>query len=141
MNLTQEQLDLLNRLQPKFINVMGAWQVGDHVFCQYIEKLVGTIVEIEEYRNNTYIHTYWNDIGESRDILKIANKELFRIPKPIDWQNPERGCEGMLKRPYQLQRLKNGTIKLYTKTYSDGAIEAPDPFTALLKALAQQEGV
>jgi hypothetical protein len=114
---------MIKRLQLLFKDKMGEWQEEDEGFCM-------------EHRR-----VYIDNCPFAADKYSECDGEQLRIPKPIDWQNPERGLDGMLKWPYQLQRLKNGTCKLYTKTYSDGAIEAPDPFTALLKALCEQEEV
>ena len=118
--LTPENLDMIKRLQPLFREKLGDIVDGDELVNPFSDK------------GRTGFVCGNNQMGLD---------DCLRIPKPIDWQNPERGLDGMLKWPYQLQRLKNGTCKLYTKTYSDGAIEAPDPFTALLKALCEQEEV
>ena len=127
--LTPEQLDMIKRLQPKIREAMGDARKGD----DYI-----------------WLHTMEQDVILSDFQAKCASDgvSFLLIPKPIDWQNPERGLWGMID--WQ---------KFYANTYTDAKIviqKRPrnehdfdaleirfmaDPFTALLKALVQQEGV
>ena len=66
--------------------------------------------------------------------------DCLRIPKPIDWQNPERGLWGMINwKRFDIKRVsESGGVFLTGGDSGDGFV---DPFTALLMALVQQEGV
>ena len=117
--LTPEQLDMIKRLQPLFKEKMGEWQIGDIIIlpdgdldCIYKADVVT-----------------WRMMPQLSD----AFDDCLRIPKPIDWQNPSRGLWGMLK---GFKQLKQGTVVVDRKEYI-----APDPVTALLMALCEQEGV
>jgi len=78
-------------------------------------------------------------------------KKAPRIPKPKDWQKPERGCWGMIdwSNLYQQRHNDDGKIAIYHTEYVNDIGRAivgepfivADPFTALLIALVQQEGV
>lgn len=124
--LTDNQLDMIKRLQPFFREKMGRIIHGDFYYNELFKEITPVAV-IHEASNG------WND---SRLIC----------PKPIDWQNPERGLWGMIheqKKFVSLLKSEKGcacqVYKLDSPTlYS---YEAPDPFTALLKALCEQEGV
>jgi hypothetical protein len=126
--LTPEQLDMIKRLQPLFKEKMGEWQIGDIIIlpdgdldCIYKADVVT-----------------WRMMPQLSD----AFDDCLRIPKPIDWQNESRGLWGMLK---GFKQLKQGTV--YESTVNDSLVVdrkeyiAPDPVTALLKALCEQEGV
>jgi hypothetical protein len=114
--LTHEQLDLIKRLQPLFIKKMGEWRWEDSFLWQGKMR---------------YISEGW-DLGLPHDIL--------RIPQPIDWQNPERGLWGMINwKRFDIKRVsESGGVFLTGGDSGDGFV---DPFTALLMALVQQEGV
>lgn len=121
--LTPKQLDMIKRLQPLFREKMGDWQVGDIIIlpdgdldCIYKTDVVT-----------------WRMMPQLSD----AFDDCLRIPKPIDWQNPERGCWGILEGTKTLYDHGLGVShKTGYKYYPE-----PDPFTALLMALVQQEGV
>jgi len=81
--LTPENLDMIKRLQPLFNEKMGEWQIGDEYYNGYKSKFVN---EVDLYWFNTLtIYT-----GEFEPPIRL------RIPKPIDWLNPERGLWGMV---------------------------------------------
>jgi len=124
--LTPEQLDMVKRLQPLFKSKMGEWQKGDSYYVPNPHKR-------EDIKPLYYFGcgTYWGI--EFKDVPTNA----IRIPKPIDWQNPERGCWGMLNYASSITRLNNGKYSVSGNKY----IEASDPFTALLMALCEQCGV
>ena len=121
--LNEEQLDRIKRLQPKIIKVMGEWQDGDEYYLKALE-----------YSN------YYCDSCMNRD---ISNNRILRIPKPIDWQNPERGCLGMLSSFNSLEcyKGKHWVCEIAKEGIKVASFGADDPFTALLKALCEQEGV
>jgi len=112
--LTPEQLDMVKRLQPLFKSKMGEWKHTDEWIC---------------------IETGLHGNIPATMIYPIGN--VLRIPKPIDWQNPERGLWGILEGTKTLYDHGLGVShKTGYKYYPE-----PDPFTALLMALVQQEGV
>jgi hypothetical protein len=127
--LTPEQLDMIKRLQPLFKEVMGEWPIPDD---QYAHP-----------NNNFKILTFTQEAYDSG--ARLFNR-CVRIPKPIDWQNPERGLWCMLKEDKKFVSLfysEKGFACQVHKINSPilYSYEAPDPFTALLKALCAQENV
>jgi len=120
--LTPEQLDMIKRLQPKIREAMGDARKGD----DYI-----------------WLHTMEQDVILSDFQAKCASDgvSFLLIPKPIDWQNPERGLWGMILGTKELSEnwsccLLKITTEHHQRTYSTDC-----PFTALLKALCEQEKV
>lgn len=112
--LTLEQLDMIKRLQPFFKERMGEWKCADEWF--------GDATELHGYIPATMI---------------CPKPHVLRIPKPIDWQNPERGLWGMIR---GFKTLGEGTdCVCYVCDYIE--VTGADPFTALLKALCEQEKV
>jgi hypothetical protein len=102
---------------------MGKWQHGD--MCLLINRDVPDFCCMDCLKNLVYSS-------------RIYNKAL-RIPKPIDWQNPERGLWGMIKKGVNKQIEETDA---YCFVWIDSVcFEATDPFTALLMALCVQEGV
>jgi hypothetical protein len=73
----------------------------------------------------------------------IIDGEVLIIPLAIDPINPERGLVEMLDRYHSLDYYFNNCWKLSCETKNGKPInvEAPDPYTALLKALCEQENI
>jgi len=133
--LTPEQLDMIKKLQPKIIEAMGPVQYGD----DYAIEVLPEQWEIETQGiNRKGFNDYYTTLERSRQGYNI----LF-IPKPIDWQNPGRGLERMLniEANVQISHYLNKTRVVFSinETLEYCTIEASDPFTALLKALWEQE--
>ena len=116
--LTPEQLDMIKRLQPLFREKMGVITEGDMFLNPFRKKIC------------------FVDKGT------LVIDGCFVIPKPIDWQNPERGLWGMID--WDSWNFEGSlTGKVYIK-YSGSAhnyVFSGDPFTALLMALCVQEDV
>ena len=128
--LTPEQLDMIKRLQPLFKEKMGEWKEDD--YGKYGDCDPEVMVMYIADMNSPDTPQSWKDIW-------------LRIPKPIDWQNPKRGCWGMVDWSYaSIENMSDGSVEIYiNRTHKD---EKPifikaDLFTVLLKALAEQEGV
>ena len=139
--LTPEQLDMIKRLQPLFREKMGKWQVGDEIQYGHFPAVV---VQVKE--SDDLVYARFDDSSNflSADRITFANENWLRIPKPIDWQNPERGCLGMLNDEAfpSLFQCYDGQWHIAVNSGTQEIIHiAPDPFTALLKALCEQEGV
>ena len=128
--LTPEQLDMIKRLQPLFKEKMGEWKEDD--YGKYGDCDPEVMVMYIADMNSPDTPQSWKDIW-------------LRIPKPIDWQNEERGCWGMADKnrwtiishnsnDWIIQDNSNKRTKLCDSIIAD-------PFTALLMALVQQEGV
>ena len=122
--LTPENLDMIKRLQPLFREKLGDIVDGDELVNPFSDKGRTSFV----CGNN-----------------QMGLDDCLRIPKPIDWQNPERGLWGMADKnrwtiishnsnDWIIQDNSNKRTKLCDSIIAD-------PFTALLKALAEQEGV
>lgn len=124
--LTPEQLDMIKRLQPLFKEKMGDWQVGDIIILP--DGDLDCIFKADVVT--------WRMMPQLSD----AFDDCLRIPKPIDWQNPERGLWGMINwKRFDIKRVsESGGVFLTGGDSGDGFV---DPFTALLMALVQQEGV
>jgi len=133
--LTQDQLDMINRLQPFFKEKMGGWEHGDPCILSGIEDV------------------YCEDcVGDN--IYDSIYKKAIRVPKVYDWKNPERGLWGMVdwNKFYQELYGPDGVIAIYKVPFieyneemgipvKDHPLIVSDPFTALLKTLCEQEGV
>jgi len=107
--LTPKNLDMIKRLQPKIKKAMGELQIGDAFYNPFRHKLYHV------------------------DSCTVIIEGCYLIPKPIDWQNSERGCLRMLN--------SQGKRWLRKSYFFSDFLELDDPFTALLKALCEQEGV
>jgi hypothetical protein len=131
IGLTSEQLDMINRLQSFFKLRMGGLREGDFFFSIKPDLV--------------YTHNI--------DMLNISC-DISHIPKPFDWQNPERGLWGMVDWNKFHQELygPDGDIAIYKVPFieyneemgipvKDHPLIVSDPFTALLKTLCEQEGV
>jgi hypothetical protein len=125
MSLTPEQIDMIKRLQPVFKEKMGKWQEGDEYY-DTDNKDHGWVEEVmpDYFNNNEFPY-------------------LLRIPKPIDWQNPERGLFGMLSSFNSLECYKENrwVCEVAKESIQVASFGSQDPFTALLKALCEQEGM
>ena len=117
MNLTPEQLDMIKRLQPVFTAKIKEWADDDLCYCNQC---------------GNQILTYWKH-GQQCPV------EPLWIPRPIDWQNPERGLWGMVDWERWILSTDIDNTKVYIRS-TDCDIK-DDPFTALLKALCHQEVV
>jgi len=122
--LTQDQLDMINRLQPFFKEKMGGWEHGDPCTLNGIEDV------------------YCEDcIGDN--IYDSVYKKAIRVPKVYDWKNPERGLWRMVDWcKYHGKIMPSGDLWIWKIPYFEfhAPIFIDDPFTALLKILCEQEG-
>ena len=132
--MTPEQIDLLKRLQPFFKKMMGEWHHLDSCYCDKlgVGVVMGSFWRVEFHFHRETHYTMEENVG------KLS---CLRIPKAIDWQNPERGLWGMVH--WNNWKIGQNFIPGYLAVIS---IQKPlkihsDPFTALLKVLAEQEGV
>jgi hypothetical protein len=133
--MTPEQLDMIKKLQPLFKERMGEWQVGDDI---YYDNFPAVIIQIKAEGKLAY--TRCEDRQNFLSVsFSFANENFIRIPKPIDWQNPERGLWGIIDLDMWILSTGIDNANAYIRS-ADCDIKA-DPFTALLKALCQQEGV
>lgn len=134
--MTPEQLDMIKKLQPLFKERMGEWQVGDEFY---------PIAFDSDYQLFVIDRGNLDILDQFGNQLLMA--DVLRIPKPIDWQNPERGLWGMIDSKKDISEA-NFTLDKHNKVhllfFKNGVaceIFAQDPFTALLKALCEQDGV
>jgi hypothetical protein len=125
--MTPEQFDMIKRLQPLFKKKMGDIISGDEI--------------VNQFSLNNPLTTFVTANGQ------CGLDNCSRIPKPIDWQNPERGLWGMIDSKKDISEA-NFTLDKHNKVhllfFKNGVaceIFAQDLFTALLKALCEQEGV
>lgn len=122
--LVQDQLDMINRLQPFFKEKTGGWEHGDPCILNGIEDV------------------YCEDcVGDN--IYDSIYKKAIHVPKVYDWKNPERGlwcmvdwCKyhGLIMPSGDLWVWKIPYVEFHTPNFIG------DPFTALLKILCDQEG-
>ena len=137
--LTPDQLDLLTRLQPLLKEKMGSLTFNDYVY-ELESTQIGIILQVDlayffRVKFDGYI------ISEYRS---VRFDELFlRIPKPIDWQNENRGLLGMFSVPpilhFNPYLNKWCCERMHKNITKIDDYYAEDPFTALLKALCAQE--
>lgn len=127
--MTPEQLNMIKRLQPKIRAMMVEWQEGDDVYQESFG--IGIIINTSVTNLRTIITVYYTSI---KDVIVYDQETLNDFPKPIDWQNEKRGLWGMLFD-------KSNFIRNLDMYYPLKLAYMNDPFTALLKALIEQEGV
>ena len=130
--LTPEQLDMIKRLQPFFKERMGEWREGDE-YCFW-----------NKFQNKYLYRRVPPNIRQHNMSDAEFSTQVLRIPKPIDWQNLERGLWGMMDwKAYTFDIKHDGTVFLNKRslTLQIDCISIGDIFTALLKALCHQEGV
>jgi len=135
--LTPEQLDMIKRLQPFFKEKMGEWQVGD----EFYNEVVGELGAVHKIHADG-LECFYYEGGVGFIGYRNIDNKLLRIPKPIDWQNPERGLWGMITSSYKtIETFPRKTIITVgiDPTYKE--FDAADPFTALLTTLCEQERV
>ena len=146
MTLTPEQIDLLKRLQPFFKEKMGEWQLGDNFYSGDATAIVVNIKATGAWDKEERLYSRYYDEHNflASDSMSYANKHFLRIPKAIDWQNPERGLWGMIDWGKQHgEIMPDGDVWIFSIPYFEHHQPKfkADPFTALLKALAEQEEV
>ncbi len=128
----RQQIEFLKKLQPKIKECMG--------FLMPFDKF---IFNGEEYtfRFLNFGKWYCSDkLGMSIEFTNLTIDDILHIPLAIDPINPERGLWGMIDwNEWDSQVLQGGL--LYIKQ-SDKVIGGwmNDPYTAMLKALCEQEG-
>jgi len=120
--LVQDQLDMLDRLQPFFAEKMGGWEHGDPCVLNGIEDV------------------YCEDCVGDNIYSDSVYKKAIRVPKAYDWKNPERGLWCMVDWTKFYLAEHHGTVDIHKDTDEILCLGA-DPFTALLKTLCEQEGV
>lgn len=134
--MNDEELKYYIALQPFFRKKMGEWQTGDWVFHKEKRKVFWVA-----YPEGSFLFVYNREYGSYREIFR--SNAIF-LPLPIDPVNPERGLLDMLSKEAQ---FFSGLGKSFVRYYDtiDGycylLIEGDTPTLALLKALAEQEGV
>lgn len=121
--LTPEQLDMLDRLQPFFIEKLDGWLEGDMYYSYQSNKLI-----------------YFCSMCHNVDILRACNDKLLHIPKVFDWGQPQRSLWCMVDWTKFYLEEHHGAIDIHKNT-DEVLCQECDPFTALLKALCEQEGV
>jgi hypothetical protein len=126
--MTPEQLDMIKKLQPLFKERMGEWQVGDEFY---------PIAFDSDYQLFVIDRGNLDILDQFGNQLPMA--DVLRIPKPIDWQNPKRGLWGMID--WDMWILSTGIDNANVYIRSADCYIKDDPFTALLKALCEQDGV
>lgn len=135
MTLTPEQIDLLNRLQPFFRKKMGKAQRGD----EYAFEVLPDDWRTEFHNEMDNFFTAHIEAQRQRQ-----GYNTLCIPKVIDWQNPERELWGSVDWNKQHGKIMpDGEIGIFSIPYFEHHQPKfkADPFTALLKALAEQEEV
>ena len=119
--LTQDQLDMINRLQPFFKERMRGWEHGDPCILNGIEDV------------------YCEDcVGDN--IYDPIYKKAIRVPKVFDWGQPQRSLWCMVDWTKFYLEEHHGAIDIHKNT-DEVLCQEYDPFTALLKVLCEQEGV
>lgn len=127
MKITDEELDLLKRLQPFFEKRMKAWLDGDWGIDDGCEP--GIVIDAE-----------FINIGRIN-----GSRTPLRYPATIDDRNPERGLWGMVDWDlFSTHTPNDGDWYIFGMTdrrLSGFSTEWCLPHLAILKALCQQEGV
>jgi len=137
MNLTPDQIPLLIKLQPFF---KEKWNVGDMCYDKNYNR-VGFIIDTPQ-RNYRYLHVVFISGVEAK--YKDKN-ELLHIPQPLDPECSGRCLVKMINNFCDLFLRKDGIwVCRYwdkNKKWDLATYQAADPYTALLKAICEQEGL
>jgi hypothetical protein len=144
--MTPEDITLLTKLQVVFKERMGEWQLGDHIIHGKRSGVIDCVGMKEEAIDSGVLRIRWVENGIDNGIGLIFDEywnDILRVPLAIDPINPERGLVEMLDRYHSLDYYFNNCWKLSCETKNGKPInvEAPDPYTALLKALCEQENI
>jgi hypothetical protein len=123
--ITPDQIPLLIKLQPKFKEMMGAWQVDDYWF--HAKAKQKGYVKASEV-------AFMNSSG--------LNPDTLRIPLALDPECSGRCLWGMLEGYKSLNSGTPAILCVKRNGIADAiAYQSDNPYTALLKALIEQEGV
>ena len=123
--ITPDQLPLLIKLQPKFKEMMGEWQVDDYWF--HAKAKQKGYVKASEV-------AFMNSSG--------LNPDTLRIPLALDPECSGRCLDMMIKQDHWIVKTTYSDVVEYELCCVDGErYKADNPYTALLKALIEQEGV
>lgn len=121
--MTDEQIKLLTKLQGVFKERMGNERNGDMFWSK---------------RYNCISYVVEGSFSVDSDVS--MDEEDIIVPLAIDPINPERGLSEMINGSFSLLYLKSYKHWLVTRiTYRD--VIAADSYTALLKALCEQENI
>lgn len=121
--MNDETLKYYTALQPLFREKMGEWMEGDR------------------YTFDGYLCGPWV-IDYTEVPVEKGFKDIIRLPFTIDDQNPERGLLGMFSDFFLIQHGEDGEWScLFCVKPNRIRTTADTPTLAILKALAEQEGV
>ena len=131
MNMTPEQLEMLKRLKDPIDGYMGEWKEGDLSYSLLSKRIIFVDKEVCKFLKDPKEELFIKD-----NVLRIPS---FCTP------DGKRCLWGMLDE-YKRKRLVNGNgyykiVLTPTRLQSDKIYAATDPYTAVLKALCEQEGV
>ena len=136
MQITSDQLALLIKLQPFFKEKMGEWQVGDAVYNH--EFGYGIIIAMPD--NNSVNPCLDIEFEKEGRVFNADHRgTLLRIPQPLDPECSERCLWKMIKEEIILYEVKGN--KEFCCSSGSIQVYADNPYTALLKALVEQEGL
>ncbi len=137
--ISQEELDLYDRLTDLFDDKMKHIIPGDFFYIKATQK-VNVVLRYDSFWDTIEIETgtVHSGIGGY-----CYNKNVIRLPLPIDPRNPERGLWGMVDWEKWGRNINGEGIYLYDREIGEVHIDFTwnNPTLALLKALAAQEGV
>ena len=132
-NINDEMLRYYIALQDHFPH---DWKVGDASYDY--EFGMGIVYDTGRDQGRDYVNlSFLKDKETISYGIERPLHDLFRIPRPIDTENPERGLLGMLNDFWSLGMTINNQWAVRTGLFKASFI-ADTPTLAFLKALAHQ---
>jgi hypothetical protein len=140
--ISPEELNLYRRLKKKINEKMGPIISGDRYAIEVLPRDWREEIEGTEDDN-------WK--CKSIKLREVQGYNIIRLPLPIDPRNPERGLWGMIgdniielvSQRHFGDEISGYTLRYFSKDdpYKIQSQHESTPTLALLKALAEQEGV
>ena len=140
MQITPDQIPLLIKLQKKFKEWMGERQIGDWVMQgNRIGFVSSTTFQGKDKEGKE--HTFINVVFTHEDYLATNDvDDLLRIPLALDPECSGRCLWGMLEGYKSLNSGTPAILCVKRNGIADAiAYQSDNPYTALLKALIEQE--
>jgi hypothetical protein len=142
--MTPDQLEMLKRLKAPIDKYMGPWRIGDKCYSIYHSQ-TGFIIDTSQ-NSYRYTHVVFDSGMEVK--CKVDNMEMYlRIP-PFATPDGKRCLLGLLQslnNDYLTRHLKleciDGVWIVNTVLTNSWSACDKDPYTAILKALCEQEEV
>lgn len=135
--MTPEQIEMLKRLKAPIDKYMGEWKVGDKALYGKFECVLTQIK-----RKEKYLYFRFDDEQNflSKDDESFVNEHFLRIP-PLCTPDGKRCLWGMVDwKQFDIVVINNQGVIILEHMETEEEFTG-NPYTAVLKALCEQENV